>query len=140
MRALRACAVVADASLVVDELLSGRRLAPESWAHSSNGPSRQASAALRPSSCEMRPNSRTAHDFRVGELQWPPEDGENVTNRTVNALKTGQNAEIGNAAVRARKPWSHAASSARAHRRTSFVYDLASRGRTTTRLPPETCS
>ena len=39
---------------------------------------------------------------RVGELQWPPEDGENVTNRTVNApLKTGQNAEIGNAAVRA---------------------------------------
>ena len=38
----------------------------------------------------------------VGELQWPPEDGENVTNRTVNApLKTGQNAEIGNAAVRA---------------------------------------
>ena len=39
---------------------------------------------------------------RVGELQWPPEDGENVTNRTVNApLKTGQNTEIGNAAVRA---------------------------------------
>ena len=51
-----------------------------------------------------QPSSRekTAHDLRVGELQWPPEDGENVTNRTVNApLKTGQNAEIGNAAVRA---------------------------------------
>ena len=48
------------------------------------------------------PREKTAHDLRVGELPWPPEDGENVTNRTVNApLKTGQNEEIGNAAVRA---------------------------------------
>ena len=43
----------------------------------------------------IQPSSRekTAHDLRVGELQWPPEDGE--------CAKTGQNAEIGNAAVRA---------------------------------------
>ena len=50
---------------------------------------------------QLSSREKTAHDLRVGELQWPPEDGENVTNRTVNALKTGQNAEIGNAAVRA---------------------------------------
>ena len=34
--------------------------------------------AIQPSSRE-----KTAHDLRVGELQWPPEEGENVTNRTV---------------------------------------------------------
>ena len=60
------------------------------------GPLGSPRRAIQPSSRE-----KTAHDLRVGELQWPPEDGENVTNRTVNALKTGQNAEIGNAAVRA---------------------------------------
>ena len=61
------------------------------------GPLGSPRRAIQPSSRE-----KTAHDLRVGELQWPPEDGENVTNRTVNAPpKTGQNAEIGNAAVRA---------------------------------------
>ena len=61
------------------------------------GPLGSPRRAIQPSSRE-----KTAHDLRVGELQWPPEDGENVTNRTVNApLKTGQNEEIGNAAVRA---------------------------------------
>ena len=61
------------------------------------GPLGSPRRAIQPSSRE-----KTAHDLRVGELQWPPEDGENVTNRTVSApLKTGQNAEIGNAAVRA---------------------------------------
>ena len=61
------------------------------------GPLGSPRRAIQPSSRE-----KTAHDLRVGELQWPPEDGENVTNRTVNApLKTGQNTEIGNAAVRA---------------------------------------
>ena len=61
------------------------------------GPLGSPRRAIQPSSRE-----KTAHDLRVGELQWTPEDGENVTNRTVNApLKTGQNAEIGNAAVRA---------------------------------------
>ena len=61
------------------------------------GPLGSPRRAIQPSSRE-----KTAHDLRVGELQWPPEDGENVTNRTVNApLKTGQNAEVGNAAVRA---------------------------------------
>ena len=61
------------------------------------GPLGSPRRAIQPSSRE-----KTAHDLRVGELPWPPEDGENVTNRTVNApLKTGQNTEIGNAAVRA---------------------------------------
>ena len=61
------------------------------------GPLGSPRRAIQPSSRE-----KTAHDLRVGELQWPPEDGENVTNRTVNApLKAGQNAEVGNAAVRA---------------------------------------
>ena len=61
------------------------------------GPLGSPRRAIQPSSRE-----KTAHDLRVGELQWTPEDGENVTNRTVNApLKTGQNEEIGNAAVRA---------------------------------------
>ena len=61
------------------------------------GPLGSPRRAIQPSSRE-----KTAHDLRVGELQWTPENGENVTNRTVNApLKTGQNEEIGNAAVRA---------------------------------------
>ena len=65
--------------------------------HAFEGPLGSPRRAIQPSSRE-----KTAHDLRVGELQWPPEDGENVTNRTVNApLKTGQNAEVGNAAVRA---------------------------------------
>ena len=54
------------------------------------GPLGSPRRAIQPSSRE-----KTAHDLRVGELQWTPEDGENVTNRTVNApLKTGQNEEI----------------------------------------------
>ena len=49
------------------------------------GPLGSPRRAIQPSSRE-----KTAHDLRVGELQWPPEDGENVTNRTVNApLKNG---------------------------------------------------
>ena len=44
------------------------------------GPLGSPRRAIQPSSRE-----KTAHDLRVGELQWPPEDGENVTNRTVNA-------------------------------------------------------
>ena len=52
------------------------------------GPLGSPRRAIQPSSRE-----KTAHDLRVGELQWAPDDGENVTNRTVNApLKTGQNA------------------------------------------------
>ena len=62
-------------------------MTPSSQGMEPPGNSGRFSRAIQPSSRE-----KTAHDLRVGELQWPPEDGENVTNRTVNApLKTGQN-------------------------------------------------